>query len=202
MIAIDNSEILDYAAPQNLLNASVAFEFTGGSGYTSAPTVSFSGGGGTGAAGTAVVTNGRVTGITITNGGTGYTSAPTIAFTGGGGTGAAATAVLTAQVVTSVVITNGGTGQTLKVTDNTSYAAGDSRKAVNISVFDRFGHQIDASLDDTPDNVTIDLLSKSFNSVDGLDATVTVVSLKGKVKDGSIGDVGLTKNSGNFVIEK
>lgn len=67
---------------------------TPGSGYTSAPTVTFSGGGGTGAAGTAVVSGGAVTGVTITNHGTGYTSAPTVAFTGGGGTGAAATATI------------------------------------------------------------------------------------------------------------
>lgn len=65
---------------------------SGGSGYTSAPTVSFTGGSGTGAAATATVVGGVVTGITVTDPGTGYTSAPTVAFSGGGGTGAAATA--------------------------------------------------------------------------------------------------------------
>jgi len=64
----------------------------GGSGYTSAPTVSFSGGGGTGAAATATLTDDAVTSVTITNHGSGYTSAPTILFTGGGGSAAAATA--------------------------------------------------------------------------------------------------------------
>lgn len=64
----------------------------GGSGYTSAPTVSFTGGGGgTGAAATATITGGKVTGVTITNPGSGYTAIPTVVFTGGGGTGAAAT---------------------------------------------------------------------------------------------------------------
>jgi len=70
-----------------------------GSGYTSAPTVTFSGGGGSGAAGTAIfgtrqqyvagtlTTIACVTGITITNGGTGYTTLPTITLTGGGGSG-------------------------------------------------------------------------------------------------------------------
>jgi hypothetical protein len=62
----------------------------GGSGYTSAPTVTFTGGGGTGAAATATVAGGAVTAVTLTSPGTGYTSAPTITFTGGGGTGAAA----------------------------------------------------------------------------------------------------------------
>ena len=51
---------------------------SGGSGYTSAPSVTFSGGGGTGAAATAVVTDGVVTAINVTNGGTGYTSAPSV----------------------------------------------------------------------------------------------------------------------------
>jgi FtsP/CotA-like multicopper oxidase with cupredoxin domain len=71
----------------------------GGSGYTSAPTVTF-----TApvcapsttcqpAAATATVIGGVVTAVTVTNGGLGYTSLPTVSFSGGGGTGAAATAV-------------------------------------------------------------------------------------------------------------
>ena len=51
---------------------------SGGSGYTSVPTVTLSGGGGTGASAIATVTGGVVTGITITSGGTGYTSNPTV----------------------------------------------------------------------------------------------------------------------------
>lgn len=71
----------------------------GGSGYTSAPTVSFSGGGGTGAAGTAVISGGVVTGVTITNAGSGYASRPTIAFAGGGGSNAAGEVVLDREPV-------------------------------------------------------------------------------------------------------
>jgi len=62
----------------------------GGTGYTSAPTVTFSGGGGSGATGVANLTAGAVSSITITSTGSGYTSAPTITLTGGGGTGAQA----------------------------------------------------------------------------------------------------------------
>lgn len=63
----------------------------GGSGYTSAPTVSFSGGGGSGAAATAHVgTTGTVTQIVLTDRGSGYTSAPTVSLSGGGGSGASA----------------------------------------------------------------------------------------------------------------
>lgn len=65
----------------------------GGSGYTTAPTVSISGDG-TGATATASILSGAVVGITITNKGSGYTSI-TIGFSGGGGTGAVATASIT-----------------------------------------------------------------------------------------------------------
>jgi autotransporter-associated beta strand protein len=57
----------------------------GGSGYTTAPTVTIQGGGGSGAQATAQLGTGAnantVVGITITNGGTGYTSTPTFSFT-------------------------------------------------------------------------------------------------------------------------
>jgi len=69
---------------------------SGGSGYTSAPTVVFTGGGGSGAAATATVASGAVTAITLTSAGSNYASAPTISFSGGGGTGAAASAAFKA----------------------------------------------------------------------------------------------------------
>ena len=54
-----------------------------GSGYTSAPAVTFSGGGGSAAAATAVIdAKGKVSGLIVTNAGTGYTSAPTVAIAG------------------------------------------------------------------------------------------------------------------------
>lgn len=60
-----------------------------GSGYTTAPTVTFSGGGGTGAAGVAYVYQGQVRAIHVTNPGSGYTSAPSITLSGSPGAGAA-----------------------------------------------------------------------------------------------------------------
>jgi hypothetical protein len=67
---------------------------TGGSGYTTAPTVNITGGGFTRqATATATVTSGRVTGVTVSDPGAFYTTAPTITFTGAG-TGATAVAVL------------------------------------------------------------------------------------------------------------
>ena len=69
----------------------------GGTGYTSAPTVTFQAApaGGATATGAAVGPFDAVGSVTVTTAGTGYTSAPTISFTGGGGAGAAATARLT-----------------------------------------------------------------------------------------------------------
>jgi formylglycine-generating enzyme required for sulfatase activity len=64
----------------------------GGSGYTTAPTVTISGGGGTGATAVATVDGDRVTEVALTNPGSGYTSAPSVIFSGGGGSGASADA--------------------------------------------------------------------------------------------------------------
>jgi hypothetical protein len=65
----------------------------GGSGYTSAPTVTFTPPpSGTTATGTAVLTGDAVTSITVTDPGSGYTSPPVISFAGGAGSGAAAVA--------------------------------------------------------------------------------------------------------------
>lgn len=81
------------AADDNVARGELAITLTaGGSGYTSAPTVTISGGGGSGATATATVFGGTVTAITVTNSGSGYTSNPTVTFSGGGGSGASATA--------------------------------------------------------------------------------------------------------------
>lgn len=66
---------------------------SGGTGYTSAPTVSITGGGGSGAAATAVLDGDEVVAINITSPGTGYTSVPTVTLSGDG-TGATATATI------------------------------------------------------------------------------------------------------------
>ncbi|MES2558140.1 MAG: BNR-repeat neuraminidase N-terminal domain-containing protein, partial [Bacteroidota bacterium] len=76
----------------------------GGTGYTTAPTVSFTGGGGTSLTATAVITNGVVTQVKVTANGSNYISAPTVVFTGGGGSGAVATANLsTGREITGAI---------------------------------------------------------------------------------------------------
>ena len=95
--ALGNSLRVSFADSSNFDTNSVASATVtaGGSGYTSAPTVSFTApGAGVTATGTATISGGAVTAVTITNPGNGYAAAPTISFSGGGGTGATATAVL------------------------------------------------------------------------------------------------------------
>lgn len=81
----------------------VAIGNTKGAGYTAAPTVGITGGGGTGATATAVLGTagdaGRVVSVNVTNGGSGYTSKPTVTFSGGGFT--------TAATPTGVVVNSG-----------------------------------------------------------------------------------------------
>jgi hypothetical protein len=71
---------------------------SGGSGYTSAPTVTLSTppAGGTQATATASVFGGIVTGITITNAGSGYAAPPTVTISGGG-------AVVSASATAAVI---------------------------------------------------------------------------------------------------
>jgi len=95
-----------------------------GTGYTGAPTVSATRGGGvavTGFAATATVSNGAVTGVTITNPGSGVPAGDFINIILDGGqpfdNTARGHAVLTGKVVTSIVLdAAGGTGYTLPPT--------------------------------------------------------------------------------------
>ena len=98
--ALGNTLLVSFADSSNFDTNSVASATvsSGGSGYTSVPTVAFAAPGtGITATGTAVIASNALQSITITNPGNGYTSAPAITFSGGGGTGAAATAVLAAD---------------------------------------------------------------------------------------------------------
>lgn len=109
---------LEQKTPDNQVrNVSVG---TGGTGYTSAPTVSFSGGGGTGATATATIdSNGAVNGVAVTAGGTGYTSAPTVSFSGGGGSGAEAV-----STIMNVIDFGTDIGEVLRISNNDPYDTG------------------------------------------------------------------------------
>lgn len=81
----------------------------GGTGYTSAPTVTITGANsqGSGATATATVSSGAVTAITLTNAGSGYGKI-TVTLTGGGGSGATAKAVTNSDV--TPVLPQAGSG--------------------------------------------------------------------------------------------
>ena len=102
-----------------------------GTGYTSAPAVSFTGGGGTGATATATLTGTAVTAVTVATGGINYTNAPTVSFTGGGGgSGATATATASNGIVTGFTVTAGGSGYTSAPTVTILGASGAAATAI------------------------------------------------------------------------
>ena len=100
----------------------------GGSGYTTAPTVTISGGGGTGATATATL-SAAVSSVAMTSGGSGYSGAPTVTITGDG-SGASAIAVTNGDLVTDILITNGGFGYSSPPTIVISGGSGSGATAV------------------------------------------------------------------------
>ena len=92
---------------------------SGGSGYTSPPTVSFEGGGGLNSGAVAIVRGGSVVAVVPTINSFGfrdnlfgsrlYNSAPTVVFSGGGGSGAAATATM-AGLPETIELQSAGSG--------------------------------------------------------------------------------------------
>ena len=110
----------------------------GGSGYTSAPTVSFTGGGGTGAEATATVSSGAVDSVAIANAGEGYTAAPAVVFTGGAGSGAAATAVLKHDLGGTVLKAGAVVETTASALAQAIFDAGEALDENDVPEDDRF----------------------------------------------------------------
>ena len=112
--------------------------FSQGTGYTSAPSITFSAPGGTGttATGTALIYGvGGIIGLNITTSGSGYTAAPNVQFTGGGGSGAAGNAILGGNGGTGVIgiwMTNYGSGYTSAPTVQFSGGGGSGAFATPI----------------------------------------------------------------------
>lgn len=95
----------------------------GGSGYTSAPTITFIGGGGTGATAVATIAATAVSDIIITNRGTGYTSAPTISISAPTGLGPITATAETTLITEDIVITYQNTETNLTETINYNISA-------------------------------------------------------------------------------
>ena len=111
-------------------SASTAVVDTGGSGFTSVPTVTVGAPDQTGGVQmvlTATIAGGAVTGLTIETGGTGYTSVPPVNISGGGGSGATAHVTLLASMHGDLIAVFGGRtwivqGRTLLYTNVDSYS--------------------------------------------------------------------------------
>jgi hypothetical protein len=95
------------AAATSTLTIQAVNVTNGGSGYSSAPSVSISGGG-TGATATSTI---NVTTYTVTAAGTNYTSAPSVTITDSTGSGSGATATATMKV-SNLTVGSGGSGYT------------------------------------------------------------------------------------------
>ena len=170
---IDNSNLLGYNKNYDFSAFGPNITFTYDPvGYTSAPSVSFSGGGGTGAAGTAVLTNGRVSSITITNAGSGYTSAPTVTIAGSGG--ATATATVASGAVTAITITNGGNGKKILFTDASTIPSGQTFQAAILKVHDAFGGTATGKISTAAGTAAVDIID--LNPSKPLDLTATVTT--------------------------
>lgn len=100
---------------------------TAGTGYTSAPTISFTISGGVVVhtpTATCTVGNGAVLSITVTSGGGGYTSAPTVTLSGGSGSGATAAAVIGGSGVATLTLTSPGSGYLASDTLTVGFSGG------------------------------------------------------------------------------
>jgi len=88
--------ISGFIVPERITGVAGITVTSGGSGYTSPPTVTVTGNG-SGATAVAAIAAGKVTAITVTDDGHNYTTPPTVLLTGGGGGGATAQALLDAN---------------------------------------------------------------------------------------------------------
>lgn len=111
----------------------------GGTGYTSAPSVSISApneANGVQATAVATITANAVSSITLTEAGTGYTAAPSVTLSGGGGSNAAAVASYTTfkPGTVSVTVLNGGSGYTNAANITVSFSGGGGSNAAATAV--------------------------------------------------------------------
>jgi hypothetical protein len=94
-------------------NGSTLTLSNGGSGYTSAPSVTINGAGFSGSLTTTLASSGAVKSVAVGGGGAGYTSA-TVSFSGGGGSSAAGSVSLgtATRTLNALTLTSGGSGYT------------------------------------------------------------------------------------------
>lgn len=96
-----------------------------GSGYTAAPTITFSGGGGSGATASASISSGTLSAVTIMANGSGYTAAPSVTITGGtsGSSGTISASIMSALDINSITVNYQNTWQMLGYCGFTQFQA-------------------------------------------------------------------------------
>jgi hypothetical protein len=101
--------------------------------------------------------------------------------------------------IPSVGIAYDANAGTITATDNSTYAAGDARKIVNLRVTDKAGTKVDGNISaaDGDDAVTINVASLDLSEGYRIDATV--VTDAGCISDGHAGRVpGMLITTGNI----
>lgn len=105
---------------------------SGGSGYTTAPTVTVSGDGSS-ATGTAVLSSkGEVIAVNVTSGGSGYTVGDAIVITGDGTGATAEVATESSGSIDTITVTAGGSGYTSATVDASGTGGGDAVATADI----------------------------------------------------------------------
>ncbi|MXW02517.1 MAG: S8 family serine peptidase [Holophagales bacterium] len=174
----------------------------GGTGYTSAPTVTISGGGGSGAAAEALM-GGGVTGVTVTNAGSGYTRGPLVSFTGGGGSGATATASVSAHLA-GLTLTDAGSGYTSAPTVAISGGGGSGATATATLGADVLP-EVELESDVTDSSYTAEpTISVSGTGTGGSVSLTTETVLAGATSDtitGTPAEVGGNGSASNLELE-
>lgn len=101
----------------------------------------------------------------------------------------------------------------LTIADNSTYPSGDSRKQINVEVYDKFGGKIEKSFTqegeyEGDDSESSDGVAGSFgidlqtlNLTEGVSVNATIVSLLGRTSDGSVHDVVTLKTTGTLYMK-
>jgi len=174
------------------------FITNGGTGYTSAPTVTISApndANGVRATATCATTANVVTSISLTEAGSGYTVAPTVTFSGGGGSNAAAIAGIVdfKTGTVSALVTNGGSGYTNAANTVVTIAGGGGTNAAATAIL--AGGRINGVVITNP--------GQNYTNVSNLTVTITGGGGSNAVVKGIVNDqlnTGISSFSGRVWI--
>lgn len=100
----------------------------------------------------------------------------------------------------------------LTIADNSVYPSGDSRKQIQVSVFDKFGASVEKAFTEegefVNDSESSDGVANSFgvylgdlNLSEGASVNATIVSTLGRTSDGSVHDVATIKTTGTLTMK-